>query len=273
MTDNKKVKPDLTAERLRELLSYDADAGIFTWRVNRGTNKTMGKTAGTFHKDGSVIISIDKRSYYTGTLAWLYVYGVIPSQNQISYVNGNRADVRLCNLEKYVKSGDRELTLNRVREQFDYNHSTGQFTWKVSIANSVKINDVAGSVDKHGYSRVRIGSKTVLCHRLAWFYIHGVWPVGEIDHINGIRHDNRIENLRVVDRTGNVQNRHKIWGKSGFMGVYENGSKWRSAIQVNGETISLGNFCSAEEASAAYLAAKRIYHPTSTLAQCNKGSA
>lgn len=158
------------------------------------------------------------------------------------------------------------LTAERLRELLNYDPETGVFTWRVRPVNSVHVGDIAGNDDGNGYLRMKISYASHSMHRLAWLYAYGVWPDGEIDHINGIRSDNRLVNLRVVSRTGNVQNRHKTWGKSGFMGVYANFGKWRAAIQVNGKLISLGNFDTPEEASAAYLAAKRIHHPTSVVA-------
>ncbi len=80
-------------------------------------------------------------------------------------------------------------------------------------------------------------------HRLAWLYMYGEWPVGDIDHINGIRDDNRLINLRSVSRQENLRNRRTGRNNtSGVMGVNWDKSlgKWRSSIGIGGKTKHLG---------------------------------
>jgi hypothetical protein len=160
-----------------------------------------------------------------------------------------------------------DLTAERLRELLDYNPETGIFTWRQAPSNSIKAGSIAGSKNHDGYRRIKINLIDHAAHRLAWFYVHGVWPAHEIDHINGIRTDNRICNLRDVPRMDNMQNQRTAQrgAKSGFLGVYSNHGKWRAAIQVNKKTIALGNFATPEEAHQAYLEAKRRLHPTCTI--------
>jgi hypothetical protein len=152
------------------------------------------------------------------------------------------------------------LTTERVKELLDYNPETGDFIWKVTPCNSIKAGSIAGSTNHDGYHRIKINRINYASHRLAWLYVHGQFPQGELDHINGIRNDNRIANLREISRIANVQQRKKSWGKSGYMGVYANHGKWRVAIQVDKKTITIGNFSCPKEASEAYIAAKAKYH-------------
>jgi hypothetical protein len=97
--------------------------------------------------------------------------------------------------------------------------------------------------------------------------MHGSWPVGLIDHINGVKSDNRLFNLRVVDETGNSENvrRPNKRNKSGFMGVIWFQNKWRANITVNKKTKWLGDYATPKEAHAAYLGAKRLHHATCTI--------
>jgi hypothetical protein len=98
------------------------------------------------------------------------------------------------------------LTQEMLRKVIHYDPATGQFTWlKIGNTNGFA-GKVAGSLDQQGYRRISVYSRFYKAHRLAWLYIHGVWPEPEIDHINRIRDDNRIENLRVADRLLNMRN-------------------------------------------------------------------
>lgn len=87
----------LTAERLRELLHYDPETGLFTWAVERRRKVQAGAIAGTLNKVGYRVIRIDYRLYLAHRLAWLYSYGDWP-RGVIDHVNGEHADNRLCNL-------------------------------------------------------------------------------------------------------------------------------------------------------------------------------
>jgi hypothetical protein len=86
----------LTVERLRELLDYDADTGLFRWRVQR-SNVAKGAIAGTIKSDGYLQIGIDARLYLAHRLVWLYTYGAWP-KDDIDHINGAITDNRLANL-------------------------------------------------------------------------------------------------------------------------------------------------------------------------------
>ena len=98
-------------------------------------------------------------------------------------------------------------------------------------------------------------------------YVNGSWPIGEIDHVNGDRGDNRIANLRDVDHKTNSQNerRARAINTSGFLGVSKQGNKWQASIRHGGKQLYLGLFAAKEEAHSAYLAAKRLLHAGNTL--------
>ena len=158
----------------------------------------------------------------------------------------------------------------RVRELLHYDPNTGVFTRLVSRRGiNAKVGDVAGSVNAKGYLRITIDGSDYAGHRIAWLHVHGHAPAGEIDHINGQKDDNRIDNLRVVGRSGNMQNqrRARAINPSGFLGVHfhAGAKKWRAQIGVDGALHRLGLFATAEEAHEAYLRAKSSLHPFSTL--------
>jgi len=98
-------------------------------------------------------------------------------------------------------------------------------------------------------------------------HYYGELPPKYIDHINGVRDDNRITNLRAVTAAGNAENRRRAQKNtaSGFLGVARNGNNWQAYIRVNKKPTYLGTFKTPEEAHQAYLAAKRKLHATCTL--------
>lgn len=157
----------------------------------------------------------------------------------------------------------------QVRELLNYDPETGVFTWRVVRSRMVKAGDVAGSVNAVGYRYITIKRRHYLAHRLAWLFVHGVWPAIQIDHENGLKDDNRLENLREATRSLNQQNqrRAQAGNKSGLIGAHwnPNDRNWRSHIMVNGKTIGLGAFQSAQAAHEAYLRAKRIHHAGCTI--------
>lgn len=143
-----------------------------------------------------------------------------------------------------------------------YNPTTGKFTWVKTSARGVA-GSCAGFSTNRKYLRVSVKGIVVLAHRLAWFIHYGVWPSGEIDHVNGIRSDNRIENLRDVPRRGNGQNRSKAKGvTSKYFGVswHARDRVWQVSIKLNGKVKYLGSFRNEEQARDAYRDAKKKYH-------------
>lgn len=158
-----------------------------------------------------------------------------------------------------------DITAEELRSRVSYDATTGVFRWRES-RHRTRIGVEFGSWDLYGYKTVRISDKSYKLHRLAWLYVHGVWPRGDIDHINGIRHDNRIDNLRDVPRAVNLQNQRKLRGRNtatGLMGVSLSrcGRFFLASIHVDDKKISLGSYVTAEEAHAVYLLAKRKFHP------------
>lgn len=97
------------------------------------------------------------------------------------------------------------IFVEELKELLQYDEETGRFTYLVSTSARAQQGKEAGS-DNHGYIMITIRGKRYMAHRLAWLYVNGDMPNGEIDHINGIRGDNRICNLRVVSKIENQRN-------------------------------------------------------------------
>lgn len=159
------------------------------------------------------------------------------------------------------------FTLERLYQMVSYNPETGIFTWLINRRGATKAGSLVGSDKGNGYLDTRIDGKKCLLHRLAWFYVHGEWPKGHIDHINHITTDNRIANLRDVTRSLNLQNqiRPMSRNKSGYLGVSKHGPSYRAQILAGGKRMIIGVYPTPELAHEAYLIAKRKMHSTSML--------
>lgn len=121
-----------------------------------------------------------------------------------------------------------------------------------------------------GYVVIMIDGKSYQAHRLAWLYIYEKWPDNMIDHLNTIRDDNRITNLRDVEHNINIQNQRRAQKNNksaGLLGVTFNklAQKYVAQIKLNGKNKYLGLFDNAEDAHEAYLEAKRQYHAGCTI--------
>lgn len=158
------------------------------------------------------------------------------------------------------------LTADEANRRLSYDPLTGALTWKVA-RNSKLIGKETKSIDASGYIQVNICGTICKGHRLAWFIYYGQWPEGHIDHINGDRADNRIANLRVVTNAINCQNKREPLpaNKLGVLGVTFNKGAYRASVMLNRKQHHLGRFSTIEEASAAYVSAKRILHDGCTL--------
>lgn len=166
-----------------------------------------------------------------------------------------------------------DLTADRLRELLHYDPATGGFIWLKTRSKKVPPGSVAGGINKvHGYRQIKVDGVKLPAHRLAWLYVHGYWP-NQIDHINGVRDDNRLENLRDVTPQINAQNVHKPRRdnkKTGMMGVgygskIRGTKKWFARVTVEGRRVLIGYFYNPEDAHGAYLEAKRRLHPGCTI--------
>lgn len=159
------------------------------------------------------------------------------------------------------------LTADELRRVLDYDPQTGLFTWKFSPTPSVKKGDIAGSSHSEGYISIRIAKRLYFAHRLAWLWMKGDWPKDQIDHKDNNRSNNRWDNLRNVRPALNTQNQRKPpkSNTSGFLGVSAKRGKWRACIIVDGKQRFLGSFDTPEDASCAYIEAKRELHEGCTI--------
>src|SRR5712664_3026918 len=123
------------------------------------------------------------------------------------------------------------LTAERLRELLNYDPETGIFRWDV-VRRGCGIGKEAGTSVSAGYRQISIDRRAYSEHRLARLYVHGHWPLDEIDHINGVRDDNRLSNLRQATRSENAQNQRRAQSRSkiGILGVTLHRGKFQAQI-------------------------------------------
>jgi hypothetical protein len=145
------------------------------------------------------------------------------------------------------------VTIERLKELYSYDAETGVFTRKKTGLFT------KGVLLKDGYRNLYIDGKRYMTHRLAWLITYGTWPIDKIDHINGIKDDNRLSNLRDVSQRVNLQNgkKHRNGHLLGTT-FHKFKQKWIARIIVNGKIQHIGTFDSAEDAHAAYIQAQPI---------------
>lgn len=154
------------------------------------------------------------------------------------------------------------LTAEQLREWHDYDPITGIFTRR-KITPGFTVGKKSGSLRPDGYLQIKMGGRHYLAHRLAWLHVTGHWPKHEIDHINGIKNDNRFANFRDIPHVYNGRNRRlQKNNTSGRKGVTWNKKlqKWEVAIGLNFSNIYLGIFDDIDVAHAAYCRASKVIH-------------
>ena len=168
---------------------------------------------------------------------------------------------------KINKEKESQLAHSELLRILDYSPETGIFTWKIKISRNVVVGRVAGSKNKgNGYIEIKIYKKHFLGHRLAWFYVHGYWPVDLIDHKNRIRHENWIDNLREADGSFNLQNQQLPsslnTSSSKVPGVTfrRERQKWRVVLTIDKKDTYFGHYSTQEEAEAVCLEKRRLHY-------------
>ena len=148
------------------------------------------------------------------------------------------------------------MNQEKVKALFDYRD--GGLYWKHDRGSNAKAGNRAGRLLKTGYRSVHVSGRRYQEHRLIYLWHHGVMPA-QVDHINRLKADNRIENLRAADHSTNQINTADRGNQAGFRGVrfVPKTGRWVARIYRKGKEIRLGTFATPEAASAAYQAAAK----------------
>lgn len=152
-----------------------------------------------------------------------------------------------------------EFTAEEFRALLSYDPITGIFRWQACAMKRMPVGAIAGKTAHNGYRTIKIRGRTYASHRLAWLFVHNRWP-SIVDHIDGVRTNNAIANLRIATPSQNGANtRLSVRNTSGYRGVGYNkkraNKRWSATIMVNRTLHRLGHFDTAEEAHAVYCAA------------------
>lgn len=160
-------------------------------------------------------------------------------------------------------------------DYFNYDNVSGLLTWKVRTQemfqnpvycdrwNKRYAGKVAGHIHSDGYRKVRVNDKLLRTYRIIYEMHEGSIPAGfDIDHMNGVRSDDRIENLRKATRSQNMMNmKPSTRSKSRLKGAAATGrGTWAAGIRIGGKQVRLGVFSTEIEAHAAYCEAAKKYH-------------
>ena len=153
----------------------------------------------------------------------------------------------------FTKKTKEELTQDLIAKVLKYDALSGTLIWISNLHSKRAIpNSRAGSLVKStGYRNISLFGRTYLEHQLIWFICNGVWPSGQIDHINQIRDDNRIVNLRDVSKADNARNRSRNPNsKLGEHGIWFNQrtNKYVAEITLNGKKVYQKSFDDIDEA-------------------------
>ena len=171
------------------------------------------------------------------------------------------------------------ISAEEACELLTYDPSTGELRWRARRPemftptftrtrehacanwNSIYAGTIAGTVDGLGRRQIAVYGRLYKAHRLIWLMVHGRWPDAQIDHVDGIRDNNELENLREATQSQNQQNR-SYRSPRGLIGasIHKKTGRWLGRIRADGVTRNLGLFDTAEAAHAAYCREKERLH-------------
>ena len=187
------MKREPTREEVLEAFDYDEARGCLLFKRTWGRGKA-GEVAGSIDKQGSMVIRLNGRSCYLGSLIWLLHTGVW--SDRVRYHDDNKLNNHISNLFSLPDTADK-LGPQDILNSFVYDRENGKLLRKHSYAGGTIGNE--GTV-LHGYLKHNILSKQFYVSDMIWFIETGNWPTGELEHVNGDGKDNRISNLREVSK-------------------------------------------------------------------------
>ncbi|MFB6349684.1 HNH endonuclease signature motif containing protein [Moraxella marmotae] len=144
-----------------------------------------------------------------------------------------------------------DLTQQRLQQYLRYDEQSGEFTWIKRPSKNIHLHTRAGTLDKSsGYRSITLFGKRYLEHRLVWLYVHGEMPKHQIDHINQIRDDNRLSNLRHITKAENQRNKTRRTSRLDEIGIWwcKRRKRYIAEISLNGKKVYQKSFTDIDEA-------------------------
>ena len=161
---------------------------------------------------------------------------------------------------KHIGSAiDGNITQAELLELFEYNPDTGSLINLTRRSHRIKVGEEAGTLRQDGYIGIQVNNMFTMAHRIIWCMVHGAFPEHELDHINHVRNDNRLCNLKEATSKENLRNQKKRYDNaSGTTGVYwvPSRKRWVAYITVDYVKRNLGRYKDIEDAIAARAAAE-----------------
>lgn len=158
------------------------------------------------------------------------------------------------------------MNLEKLKKHIHYEQKTGVFTRLVQGRGTAKLGEIPTSDNGDGYQRIMVCGTRYKAHRLAHFYMTGIWPY-EVDHRDGVKNNNKWRNLRKATDKLNSENRRKARSDSstGLLGVIPRNNKFWMEIESSGRRIRSGPYDTAVAAHKKYISEKRKLHQGNTL--------
>jgi hypothetical protein len=275
----------------QEALTIDAVDGVLRWKhdVRTESGRLTSTRAGDQAGGRAGVVRICGVYYRSLPIAWLLVHGTEP-EGAVVPVDGDHGNLRPENLldcgSQRASPSTENLTLEEALNAeeacaiFEYDAITGLLTWRCDRRTATgyftaRAGQAVGSLDQKGYLVCffqpprSARPRNYFVHRIVWLMQTGQWPAMEVDHRNGIKNDNRWDNLRHASDLLNSQNRRRANKNNavGLLGVtlVRKTGKFASRIGHEGRIVALGTFDTATQAHEVYLAAKRRLHEGGTL--------
>lgn len=230
----------LSAKRLREILDYNPETGVFRWKVMLAHRRKPGDAAGSL-THGYIEIGIENQSYRAHHLAWLYIHGKLP-EGMIDHIDGNRANNAIANLR---------LATNQQNSQNKRQASPTKL--------SSKLLGVTWNADRQCW-QAQIG------HSGKNYYL-GLYKTETAAHAAYLKAKLRLHEFGEVAKEATeipAPERIGFQGDNPMRGVSydKRRGKWSARIAINGEYKSLGSFATQEEAAEACRAARSRLAPS-----------